>query len=222
MKVRIECTYQTKKGTKTTLSSEEMSSEKALLIAEDLEKSGRSKRLIFIDQHNNSWTVKELKKFLKGIETEPHNITVYFDGGYDLNTRESGLGCAIYYDQNGKSQRLRRNAYVQELHSNNEAEYAALHLALKELELMQVHHIPVKFIGDSQVVINQLSGEWPCLEEELSNWADRIEEKIEELGIQPEYEVVSRKRNREADKLAAQALNDIEITSLVELEKIDP
>ncbi|ARI77155.1 ribonuclease H family protein [Halobacillus mangrovi] len=218
MNVRIQFTYLTKKGSTTTFLSEEMPAERALIIAEDIDKTDRSKDLYFPDPHGYSWTVKELKKYMKGIQTEPHNITVYFDGGYDHNSRESGLGCAIYYDQNGKSHRLRRNAFVEELFSNNEAEYAALHLAIKELEIMQVQHMPVTFVGDSQVVINQLSGEWPCLEEELTKWADRIEGKLNELGIEPEFQLVSRKRNKEADKLASQALKNIEITSLIEIE----
>ncbi len=216
MKVRIEFTYKTPKGTNATFSSEEMNAGKGILLAEDLERTERGKNLTFIDSMENSWTLKELKEFMKEIETEPHNITIYFDGGFDLETRKSGLGCAIYYEQNGKSLRLRRNALVQELNTNNEAEYAALHLGLRELEHMQVHDLPVRLVGDSQVVINQLNGEWPCLEEELSKWADRIEAKLSQLRIQPEYELVSRKKNREADRLATQALKEIEITSTIE------
>ncbi|WP_226035294.1 ribonuclease H family protein [Aquibacillus saliphilus] len=219
MFVRIELTYKTPKGTETTFSSDELKAAKAILIADDLEKSGRAKNLMFVDNHENTWNMKELKKFMKGIETEPHNATVYFDGGFDIGAKKSGLGCAIYYEQNGKSFRLRKNALVEELDTNNEAEYAAFHLGLQELERLGVHHLPVTFVGDSQVVINQLKGEWPCVEEELNKWADRIEDKLKELGITPEYKAVSRKRNRETDQLATQALNDVEITSTIEIEK---
>lgn len=132
----------------------------ALLLAEDMEKTGRVKLLHCIDRQATSWSLKELKAYLKEIDSEPHDITVYFDGGFDRGTRQAGLGCAIYYEQNGKSYRLRKNAFSLELQSNNEAEYAALYLGLVELELLNVHHLPVRFIGDSQVVINQLSGEW--------------------------------------------------------------
>ncbi|MDC3413526.1 ribonuclease H family protein [Aquibacillus sp. 3ASR75-11] len=217
MNVKMEVSYQTPKGTQTTLNSDEMRVGKAILIAEDLERTGRAKNVTFIDSHENTWTLKELKIYMKGIQTEPHNVTVYFDGGFDLKTKRSGLGCTIYYEQNGKSFRLRKNALVEELDTNNEAEYAAFHLGLQELDLLGVHHLPVTFVGDSQVVINQLNGEWPCLEEELSKWADRIENKLDQLGIHPHYQFVSRKRNREADQLAAQALKEIEITSTIEI-----
>jgi ribonuclease HI len=173
--------------------------------------------LKFIDQHENTWTVKQMKSYLKEIVTEPHNITVYFDGGFDQTTKASGLGCVIYYDQNGRSYRLRQNAFVLELTSNNEAEYAALDLCIKELENLNVHHLPVKIIGDSRVVINHLTEEWPAIEQNLYTWADRIEAKMKALGITPEYELVSRKGNTEADRLATQALNGIEITATAEI-----
>ncbi|WP_101843595.1 ribonuclease H family protein [Halobacillus sp. Marseille-P3879] len=217
MHVRIELVYKTPKRTETNFVSDLMPAAQAILLAEDLEKTGRAKSITFTDETNRSWRLKELRQYMKGIETEPHNIKIYFDGGFDHDTKHSGLGCAVYYDQNGKSFRLRKNALIDELHSNNEAEYAALHFALKELVLLGVHHLPVIIIGDSQVVINQLNGEWPCLEEELSNWADRIEDKLKEMGIQPEYTLVSRKLNREADRLATQALQEIEITSNSEI-----
>ncbi|WP_373895335.1 reverse transcriptase-like protein [Virgibacillus sp. CBA3643] len=218
MQVRIELTYQTPKGAETFFTSDDMLAPKALLIAEDLEKTGRMKNIQFIDTRETTWNFKQLKKQLEEIKTEAHNVTVYFDGGFDLETRKSGLGCVIYYDQNEKSFRLRKNALVEELHTNNEAEYAALHLALKEVELLDVHHLPVTFVGDSQVVINQLKEDWPCYEKELAKWADRIENKIHQLGIEAEYELVSRKKNREADQLASQALKEIEITSTKEID----
>ncbi|MCJ0932116.1 reverse transcriptase-like protein [Virgibacillus halodenitrificans] len=213
MKGRLEIVYRTPKGAEVAFTSEEMTAAKALLMAEDLQKSGRLKQAIFIDRSEHEWTTKQLKAYLEEIKTEPHNITVYFDGGFDINTRKAGLGCVIYYEQNGKKLRIRKNALVAEMETNNEAEYAALHLAIQELELLGAHHLPVLFTGDSQVVINQLEDEWPVMEKELTSWLDKIERKLKEIGIQPEYKLVSRKNNQEADRLATQALNEVEVTS---------
>lgn len=210
--------YQTKKGAEAFFTSDEMKAEKAIMLAEDLENTGRVKEIVFIDHQDVTWTLKQIKKLMKKVQTEPHDITVYFDGGFDLETRRAGLGCAIYYTQDGKKYRIRKNARVDGLISNNEAEYASLHLALLELELLGVHHMPVTFIGDSKVVVHQLNDEWPCYEEELAKWMDRIEEKVEELGLTPTYKDVSRKLNSEADHLAAQALAGKEITSQREIE----
>ncbi|WP_042148858.1 reverse transcriptase-like protein [Paucisalibacillus sp. EB02] len=218
MKIKIEILYKTSKGTETTFLSDEMNPEKALLLAEDLERTGRVKNMIFYDNHDTTLMLKELRKYVSSVEDEPHNIVVFFDGGFDVETKNSGLGCVIYYEQGGKQLRVRKNARIEELNTNGEAEYAALHLAISELEFMGVHHIPVTFTGDSQGVINQLNDEWPCYEEELLRWIDRIEHKIDELGITPEYTLVPRKRNREADHLATQALNGVEIFSNSEIE----
>lgn len=217
MKIRMEITYKTPKGTETGFISDDLNVGHAILIAEDLEKTGRLKNITFLDHYDTSWTLKELKKYIEGIQTEVHNVTFYFDGGYDHHTHQSGLGCAIYYEQNNKSYRLRKNASIHELGSNNEAEYAALHLGLKELETLAVHHLPVTIVGDSMVVINQLDGNWPCYEKQLVSWMDRIEDKISELGIKPTYKLISRKENQEADQLATQALKNIDITSTIRL-----
>lgn len=217
MNIRIEWIYKTPKGAETVFRTEEMPAGQALLIVEDMERTGRVKSVTFLDRFDSTWSVKEMKGYLKGIETEPHNITVYFDGGFDHPSNSSGLGCVIYYEQNGKSYRLRRNAPSADLTSNNEAEYAALHLSIQELKLLNVHHLPVRFIGDSQVVIKQMSGDWPALENDLSSWADRIDAKLKDLGIQPEFELVPRKSNAEADRLATQALNGIDITATSEM-----
>lgn len=218
MKITIEWTYKTKNGVETVFRSEEMPPAHALTIGEDLEKTGRAKKIQFIDQYDSTWLTKELKKYIKEIDTEPHNVRVFFDGGFDIQTNNAGLGIAIYYEQNGKSYRLRRNAPASGLNSNNEAEYAALHLAIVELDLLDVHHQTVHFLGDSQVVINQMSGEWPAYEKELSSWADRIDEKLNALGITPEFELVPRKLNSEADRLATQSLQGIGITGQIELQ----
>ena len=212
-KVKIELVYKTAKGVEVAFDSDELMVKDAILIANDLQKTGRVKKMNFTDERGTDWTLKQLEKYITEIKEEPHHIKVYFDGGYDLKNKTAGLGCAIYYEQNERKYRLRKNALVEGLESNNEAEYAALHLGLKELEMLDVHHLPVTFVGDSLVVIHQLNGEWPCYEEELTAWIERIEEKIGALGITPTYEAISRKQNREADQLATQALNGVEITS---------
>lgn len=217
MNIVIQWIYKKANGLETVFWSEELPAEQALLIAQDLERTGRTKSISFVDQYDSSWTLKELKRYLKEVEGEPHNITVYFDGGYDVQTSISGLGCAIYFEQNEKPYRVRKNAQTAGLKSNNEAEYAALYLSIGELEFLNVKNMNVRFIGDSQVVINQMSGEWAVLEKEFSSWADRIDDKLKKLGITAEYQHVSRKMNTEADRLATQALQGIEIVAQIEL-----
>ncbi|KGX92647.1 hypothetical protein N781_15110 [Pontibacillus halophilus JSM 076056 = DSM 19796] len=219
MNVRIHYLFTApKKKWMVPFTSDVIKGEDALQIADVIERTGRARDLVLIDEQNRTWNKKEFAKLMTEIETEPHHLHVYFDGGFDQKGKRSGLGCVIYYEQNGYPYRFRFNAATQDLRTNNEAEYAALHLAIQQLEEMGVHHLPVTFTGDSKVVINQLLDEWPTLEESLNKWADRIEQKLDSLGISPSFDLVTRKDNREADRLASQALEGVEVRSTTRMD----
>ncbi|MDQ0197589.1 reverse transcriptase-like protein [Neobacillus ginsengisoli] len=211
MKYRLEWKHQFKGSEKIQLSSEWVSGEIAIQAGEELEKSGKASDLYFYDEKGTSWILREMKKLLTEIEEDPHEITVYFDGGFQKETNQAGLGAVIFFKQGKKKYRIRANERIDQMETNNEAEYAAFYYCLNILEDLGVHHLSCEFKGDSQVVLKQLEGEWPCYEEALNRWLDRIEEKIKALGIEPKYTAVSRKDNKEADKLATQALEGKEI-----------
>lgn len=215
MKLLLEWKYRAKNGATATFHSEQLTAAEALMLAEDIENTGRVKQLIMTDEHDSTWMMKELRKYLKELETEPHDITVYFDGGYHHDEYTAGLGIVIYYKQNNKRYRYRKNLLLEQIDSNNEAEYAALHLAIAELELLQAHHQTISIKGDSQVVINQLNGEWPAYEEKLASWATKIEKRLQHLGFIPEYKLLSRNDNKEADRLATQALEGTSIEATI-------
>lgn len=216
MELTMVWKYITPKKKEVELTSARVSAKEALIFTKDFEKTGRMKDIYFLDELGTTWNKKELEKYLQGIETEPHDITAYFDGGYDKATKRAGVGAVIYFQQNGKHYRIRKNALLEELDSNNEAEYAAFWFLLNTLEELGAQRIPVAFKGDSLVVLNQLAGEWPCYDEALSRWLDRIEEKLNKLGINPKYESINRKDNKEADELAKQAIMGVDISSQVE------
>lgn len=215
--VWIEWTYKTTKNLEVTLTTETIPAIKALLISNDFLKTGRTKDLVFYDEQHIMWTKKEFEKLLAEVEEEPHNILVFFDGGYDIDSKKAGAGVVIYYSRNNKDFRIRENKVLQQLDSNNEAEYAAFWQAVLRLEELGVQNMSVQFKGDSQVVLNQLSGDWPCFEDEFTKWLDRIEDKIKHLGIRPKFTPISRKENKEADQLASQALEGTMVTSHLNL-----
>lgn len=218
--VWIEWKYKTTKNSEVLLTTETMPAKKALVIANDFMKTGRTKSLVFYDDQNNKWSQKEFEKLLIEVQEEPQSVEVYFDGGFEVNSKKTGTGIVIYYSKNNKEFRIRENRQLDELESNNEAEYAALWQAVLKLEELGVKNCKVKFKGDSQVVLNQLSGEWPCYEEEFSKWLDRIEDKFMKLGLSPTYTFISRKENKEADQLASQALQGIMISSHLNLTEV--
>lgn len=217
MKYKIEWDFKTKGIQPTTFQSDFLEGEQALLTAEELEKSGKAVDIYFHDELGTTWTVKEMKKLLTEVEEEPHDLTVYFDGGFDREVNKAGLGAIIYFRQGKKKYRLRANEVFEHLETNNEAEYAALYFSLSILEDMGVRNMSCEFKGDSQVVLKQLEGEWPCYEETLNRWLDRIEKKIKELSIHPTYHPIGRKENKEADKLATQALQGKMINSKMQI-----
>jgi ribonuclease HI len=217
MKYKLEWMYKLKDNEKILFSSEFISGEVAIQAGEELDKSGKVTDLLFYDEIGTTWTLKEVKKLNTEIEEDPHEVTLYFDGGFQKETNQAGLGAVIFFKQGKKKFRIRANEQFDELETNNEAEYAALYFALSLLEELGVHHLPCEIKGDSQVVLKQLEGEWPCYEEVLNNWLNRIEEKIKSLGIVAKYTAISRNDNKEADKLASQALEGKEIFSKTQL-----
>lgn len=217
MKYKLEWKYRVKGNNPVLFFSDYLDSDLAIQTGEELEKSGKAIDLVYYDEMGTSWTLKEMKKLTAEIEIEPHDAVVYFDGGFNKETYEAGLGAVIYFKQGKKRYRLRANEQIEQMETNNEAEYAALYFALNLLEELGVHHLPCDIKGDSQVVLKQLEGEWPCYEENLNRWLDRIEAKIKQLGIEPRYNAISRKDNKEADKLATQALEGKMINSKMQI-----
>lgn len=217
MKYKIEWSYKRKGLSAVTFYSEWVDGDEVIELGEEIEKSGKAAELFFYDELGTSWTLKDMKKLTLEVEEEPHDITVYFDGGYDESSRKAGLGAVIYYKEGKKKYRVRANEQFSDINSNNEAEYAAFYFACNILEELGVQHMVCEFKGDSQVVLKQLEGEWPCYEEEFNRWLDRIEEKLKGMGIETRYTPIVRKDNKEADKLASQALDGKMIHSKMQI-----
>lgn len=217
MKYKIEWSYKLKGKESIYFTSDWLDSEIAITAGEDIEKTGKVSELYYYDEMGQKWNLKEMKKLVTEIEEEPYEVMVYFDGGFNKQTLQAGLGIVIYYKQGKKKYRLRVNELIHQMDTNNEAEYAAFHYALNVLEELGVSQVPCDFKGDSQVVLKQLAGEWPCYEESFNRWLDRIEDKIKRMGLKPRYQPIPRNENKEADKLATQALEGKVIHSKMQL-----
>lgn len=217
MNIKLLFIYKGPKTTTLRMESEWFQEEYAEKMIDDLIKTGRVTDLTIVDELGREWNRKEFEKLRRKMEEEPTNPILYFDGGFHIGSGAAGTGMVIYYNKGKEQYRLRSNAKLNELETNNEAEYAALYNGLTMLEEIGVRHLPCVIKGDSQGVLKQLAGEWPCYESNLNRWLDRIEEKISSLGLKPTFEVISRNDNKEADKLAGQALAENFISSHVKL-----
>lgn len=218
MEMKLKFKYTSKTASTIWFESDYFPRKETLIHVDDLMKTGRVLDLEVIDEMGNSWSRKEFIKLNQELEKEPENIIVYFDGGFDKESLLAGAGIVIYYDKGGESFRIRKNELLEEIDNNNEAEYAALHIALGLLEEIGVKNTPCTIKGDSQVVMKQLEGEWPCYEEGLNRWLDRIEALIKKLSLKTTLVVLNRKDNKEADKLANQALQGTKVHSNKRLE----
>ncbi|ALC90177.1 hypothetical protein AM500_10565 [Bacillus sp. FJAT-18017] len=217
MKYKLEWDFKIKGSDNVHFSSDWLDGETALSTGEELEKTGKAVEISYEDELGTTWTLKEMRKLLEETEEDPHDVVVYFDGGFQKETNEAGLGAVVFFKQGKKKFRVRANEKIAEMETNNEAEYAAMYFAVSLFEEYGISNMPCEFRGDSQGVLKQLEGEWPCYEEVLNKWLDRIEKKLEELGIKPSYKVLSRNENKEADKLASQALAGKKIMAKTQL-----
>ncbi|MBY6035902.1 reverse transcriptase-like protein [Fictibacillus nanhaiensis] len=207
MNFSIEYIYKHPKSQlKIRFVSDPISLNEALFTAIDLEKTGRISSITFIDSKGVSWSKKELLKLTEVKKEEPQNITIYFDGGFKADRGTSGQGIVIHYSQNGITYRMKKNTSYTNIESNNEAEYAALWIAARELEELGVQYEEVIIMGDSKVVIEQMKGEWPVYESNLQTWADKIEALFKKHQIDPIYTWIPRNENKVADQLVQQAL----------------
>ncbi|WP_224146200.1 reverse transcriptase-like protein [Bacillus paralicheniformis] len=190
----------------------------AVAAGRQLSQSPYVTELEFEDEKGSFWTLKELEKLKEELAAEPDEITVYFDGSYDKESQLAGLGIVIYYSLCGDRYRLRKNKSFR-LTTNNEAEYAALSEAVKELRDLGASRNSVVIKGDSLVVLNQLEGNWPCYDPVHSKWLDRIESELQKLKLTPTYIQISRKDNKEADQLAKKMLEHTIVESQIKLDE---
>lgn len=208
MDVRLEIVYKGPKTPKLLMESDRIDSASALSVIHDMLKTGRIKEIKVIDDMDREWSHKEFEKLFQKMEEELSDPVIYFDGGYERVGSRAGIGIVLYYRKGKEEYRVKYNHLIDGIGTNNEAEYAALYQAVVLLEQMEFLHMPVVIRGDSQGVLKQLEGEWPCYEKELNSWLDKIEAKLEKLDLRYVCEVIPRSQNKEADKLASQALKN--------------
>ena len=123
---------------------------------------------------------------------------IQFDGGARGNPGPAA-GAAVVTCPDGTEQVVAR--YIGDCHSNNEAEYAGVILGLREINRLGAQHVEI--VGDSKLVIYQLSGRWRVKAEVLQKYYRAARKLIEPL-LECRYRWVPRMENATAD----QAVND--------------
>ena len=135
-------------------------------------------------------------------------IIIYTDGGSRGNPGPAAVGFLFC---NEKGQLIRDySEYLGDNLTNNEAEYQAVILALKKFkalfgkELAKKTEVEIK--SDSELLVKQLNSQYKILDEKiqplfLEIWNLKFDfERVK-------FKLISRERNKEADRLVNQALN---------------
>jgi ribonuclease HI len=129
-------------------------------------------------------------------------VIIYVDGACSGNPGEGGAGVVIK-DEQGKT-----IAHLKEylgMVTNNKAEYQALILGLKEARELGVRDVEVNL--DSELVVNQVNGMYRTRDAQLKTLGEEVRRL---LGRYSHWVVryIPREDNREADRLAREAVRD--------------
>jgi ribonuclease HI len=129
-------------------------------------------------------------------------LIIYTDGGARGNPGPAAIGVVIY-DESGTNVIKQIGEHIGDS-TNNHAEYTALIRGLNEALVLGAQQ--VNFYLDSELVVKQLLGKYKIREENLQKQAGEALRLARNFDI-VEYFHVPREKNKLADKLVNQALD---------------
>lgn len=134
-------------------------------------------------------------------------IIIYTDGGSRGNPGPSAIGIIFC---NEKGQKIKEySEYLGEL-TNNEAEYQAVIFGLKKFKALfgkkLAKNTEIELRSDSELLIKQLQGEYKILDQKIQPLFLKVWNlKIDFKNVK--FRIISREKNKEADKLVNEALD---------------
>jgi ribonuclease HI len=129
-------------------------------------------------------------------------ITAYTDGGARGNPGPAGYGVYIE-DENGQKVAELKGTIGEA--TNNVAEYRGLIAALDWAVKHEVRRLRVR--ADSQLIIKQMTGEYQIRNPGLGRLHAHASRFVEQLDVVT-FEYIRRDQNKQADRLANEAMND--------------
>ena len=132
------------------------------------------------------------------------SIVVFTDGGARNNPGPAGAGVVIYESGEKKAEVA---AFLGEKQTNNWAEYEAVIIAFGKLLEMGLRDHDITFKLDSQLVVEQIKGNWKIKEPTLKSQVAKVHELMKDFH-RVSFTHVPREENKEADKLVNQAIDN--------------
>ena len=130
-------------------------------------------------------------------------VVIYTDGGARGNPGPAGAGVVII--DGAKTYELKK--YLGPKQTNNWAEYEAVALALAEAKKRGLAGRSLEVRMDSQLVAEQLSGNWKIKETTLKQQAAKVRALLADFSSH-KFVYVPRERNKEADRLVNEAIDE--------------
>jgi ribonuclease HI len=132
-------------------------------------------------------------------------VLIYTDGGARGNPGPAGAGAVII---EGEQTVAELKKFLGEHQTNNWAEYEAVFLALTEAKKRGLHTQEVEVRLDSQLVAEQLSGNWKIKEPTLKLQWTKVRALLMSDFPAIKFVYVPRERNTEADRLVNEAIDE--------------
>jgi len=135
-------------------------------------------------------------------------IIIYADGGSRGNPGPSAVGVVVCNESGQKIKEYGQK--LEEISTNNEAEYEAVIFALKKLKQLfgkdKTKNLVVEFRVDSELIASQLSGQYKINEERMQLLFMKVWNLKFDFG-KMSFKSIPREQNKRADELVNQALD---------------
>jgi ribonuclease HI len=136
-------------------------------------------------------------------------VIIYTDGGARGNPGPAGIGVVICNERGDIVKKY--GEFLGDDMTNNEAEYGAVIFALKKLKALlgkdKVKQAEVEIRADSELMVKQMTGVYKLSEKRIQDFFITIWNlKIEFKSV--DFKHIPREKNKEADALVNQALDN--------------
>lgn len=132
-------------------------------------------------------------------------IKIYTDGASRGNPGLAGIGIVVCDDKNEISETHKK--FLGNF-TNNSAEYLALIESVKILRNSELNFSHINFYLDSELVVKQIRGEYKIKHADLIKLSLEFWKEIKTLNKNFSIHHIPREKNKTADKLANEAIDE--------------
>ena len=136
-------------------------------------------------------------------------FSLYLDGAFKRKEQKAAAGIIVFSPEGQKV--LEKGKALMDIGSNNEAEYAAIHLGLQWC--LSNHITRLNAYSDSMLLVKQIQGTWACKSDKLATKLREVKGLMRKFSaIQVHY--IPRGKNHLADSLANEGMKEVIVGAL--------